>query len=150
MSTPWVAVCWVSALTALASPKSATLTRPSSAISTFSGFTSRCTMPARWAAASAESTGSSTANARPGAIGASLAMRVAQRVAGDQLHHQEHGAVVVALVEHRDDVRVGEPGRRPGLAHEALGEVAIIVAVASPACITLTATVRSSRMSRAS
>ncbi len=72
--TPWVAVCWVSALTALASPKSATLTRPSSAMSTFSGLTSRCTRPARWAAASAESTGSITASARAGVIGASLTM----------------------------------------------------------------------------
>ncbi len=74
MSTPWVAVCWVSALTAFASPKSATFTRPSSAMSTFSGFTSRCTSPERCAAASAESTGSSTASARVGVIGDSLTM----------------------------------------------------------------------------
>ena len=55
---------------------------------------------------------------------------VAQRVAGDQLHHQEDGAVVVALVEDRDDVGVREPGGGAGLAHEALGEVAVVVAVA--------------------
>ena len=36
----------VSALAARASPKSATLTRPSSVRSTFSGLTSRCTIPA--------------------------------------------------------------------------------------------------------
>ena len=75
MSTPPVAVCWVSALTALARPKSATLTRPpwaSSAISTFSGLTSRWTRPARCAAASAETTGSRSATARLGAIGASV------------------------------------------------------------------------------
>ena len=79
MSTPPVAVCWVSVPTALASPKSATLTRPSSAMRTFSGFTSRCTMPARWAAANAETTGSSSASARAGDIGLSLAM-VSRRV----------------------------------------------------------------------
>ena len=78
MSTP-VAVCWVVALTALASPKSATLTRPSSAMRTFSGFTSRCTSPARCAAASAETTGSSSASAREGDIGASLPI-VSRRV----------------------------------------------------------------------
>ena len=74
MITPPVAVCWVSALTALARPKSATLTRPpddSSAIRTFSGLMSRWTTPARWAAASAETTGSSSARAWAGAIGAS-------------------------------------------------------------------------------
>jgi hypothetical protein len=69
-----VAVCWVSALTALASPKSATLIRPSSAIRTFSGFTSRWMRPARWAEASAESTGSISASALAGDIGLSLAM----------------------------------------------------------------------------
>lgn len=79
ISTPEVAVCWVSALTALARPKSATLIRlapvPGSvAMSTFSGFTSRWIRPARCAAASAESTGSSSASAFAGAIGLSLRM----------------------------------------------------------------------------
>ena len=74
MSTPPVAVCWVSALTARARPKSATLIRPSSAMSTFSGFTSRWISPLRCADASAESTGSRIANAFSGDIGASLAM----------------------------------------------------------------------------
>ena len=74
MRTPPVAVCWVSALTARARPKSATLIRPSSAISTFSGFTSRWIIPAWCAAASAESTGSTSASALAGAIGDSLRM----------------------------------------------------------------------------
>ena len=56
MSIP-VAVCWVIEVIALARPKSATLTRPSSAISTFSGLTSRWISPAWWAAASAATTG---------------------------------------------------------------------------------------------
>ncbi len=50
----------LTAADARARPKSTTLTRPSSVISTFSGFTSRCTMPAWCAAASPASTGSST------------------------------------------------------------------------------------------
>ena len=82
MSTPPVAVCWVSALTAFARPKSATLTVPpcaSSAMRTFSGFTSRWTSPARCAAASAEMTGSSRARARAGGIGDSL-RRTSRRV----------------------------------------------------------------------
>lgn len=79
MRTPLVAVCWVSALTALASPKSATLIRPSSAIRTFSGLTSRWISPARCAAPSAESTGSRIASARSGDIGASLVI-VSRRV----------------------------------------------------------------------
>ncbi len=79
ISTPLVTVCWVSALIALARPKSATLIRPSSAIRTFSGFTSRWISPARWADASAESTGSISASAREGGIGLSLVM-VSRRV----------------------------------------------------------------------
>ena len=43
---------------ARASPKSTTLTRPSGAISTFSGLTSRCTIPAWCAAASPARMGS--------------------------------------------------------------------------------------------
>src|SRR5579863_950499 len=48
---------------ARARPKSTTLTRPSAVIRTFSGFTSRCTIPARCAAASPASTGSMTLSA---------------------------------------------------------------------------------------
>ena len=77
MITPPVAVCWVSALTALARPKSATLTRPpesASAMRTFSGLMSRWTRPDRWAAARAETIGSISARARAGCIGASSRM----------------------------------------------------------------------------
>jgi len=48
----------VFAVVARARPKSPILIRPSSASSTFSGFTSRCTMPARCAAARPDSTAS--------------------------------------------------------------------------------------------
>ena len=127
--TPPVAVCWVSALTALASPKSATLTRPpwaSSAISTFSGLTSRWMSPARWAAARAETTGSSSESARIGRHRRLLADHVAQRVSGDVLHREEDRAVVVALVVDAHHVGVVEPGGRAGLADEPLGEVVVV------------------------
>ena len=48
---------------ALASPKSTTLTRPSAVSSTFSGLTSRCTIPAWCAADSPASIGSMTSSA---------------------------------------------------------------------------------------
>ena len=125
MRTP-VAVCWVVALMALASPKSATLIRPSSAMRTFSGLTSRWIRPARCAAASAETTGSSSASVRADGERRLLADGVAQRVAGDQLHGQEDGAVVVALVEDRDDVGVRQLRRRAGLGHEAGRELVVV------------------------
>ncbi len=55
-----------------------------------------------------------------------LADGVTQRVAGDQLHGQEDGAVVVALVEDRHDVGVRELRRRPGLGHEAGRELVVV------------------------
>ena len=55
-----------------------------------------------------------------------LADQVAQGVPAHQLHGQEDGAVVGALVEDRHDVRVGEPGRGAGLAHEAGGELVVV------------------------
>ena len=147
MSTPPVAVCWVSALTARARPKSATLTRPSSAIRTFSGLTSRWIRPARCAAASAESTGSSRATARAGGIGASLRMTSRRVMPSMSSIDEEDRAVVVALVVDRDHVGVGEPRGGSGLTHEPGRELLV---VAQPGCMILTATVRSSRMSVAS
>ncbi|CPU67901.1 Uncharacterised protein [Mycobacteroides abscessus] len=55
----------VTSFTARARPKSVTLSRPSVSSRTFSGLMSRCTSPARWAAASASSTWSSTSSVRP-------------------------------------------------------------------------------------
>jgi hypothetical protein len=52
--------------------------------------------------------------------------QVAERDPGDVLHDQEQGAVVVALVEHRDHVVVGEPGGRLRLAPEATGELVVV------------------------
>ncbi|OLT09544.1 hypothetical protein BJF77_10180 [Kocuria sp. CNJ-770] len=62
-STVPLPVCWS---TARVSPKSATVTRPPAAIRTFSGLTSRCTSPARWAAASPSRAASITSSASRG------------------------------------------------------------------------------------
>ena len=126
MSTPPVAVCWVSALTARASPKSATFTRPSSASRTFSGFTSRWIMPAWWAAASAESTGSTSASAFAGAIGASL--RIRSRSVWPGMYSIARNSVPSSSPWSKtaDDVLVREPRRGPGLAHEAAREVVVV------------------------
>jgi hypothetical protein len=51
---------------------------------------------------------------------------VAQGVPGDQLHRQEDGAVVLALVVDRHDVGVRQLGRGARLAHEAGGEVGAV------------------------
>ena len=47
---------------------------------------------------------------------------VPQRLALDELHHEEDVAVVLALVEDGDDVGVAEAGRRPRLRPETLDE----------------------------
>jgi hypothetical protein len=55
-----------------------------------------------------------------------LADGVAHGVAGDQLHGQEDGAVVVPLVVDPDHVGVGEPRGRPSLAHEPGRELVVV------------------------
>ncbi len=54
-----------------------------------------------------------------------LVQNVAQGVARHVLHGQEDGAIVLSLVEHLDDVRVGQPGGGPRLAGEAGDEVRV-------------------------
>ena len=126
MSTPPVAVCWVSALTALARPKSATLTRPSSAMRTFSGLTSRWIRPARWACGERREHRLDQRQRPRGRHRALLADHVAQGVPGDVLHDQEDRAVVVALVEHGDHVGVVEARGRAGLADEPRRELVVV------------------------
>ncbi|CAI9419720.1 hypothetical protein HIDPHFAB_03834 [Nocardioides sp. T2.26MG-1] len=55
-----------------------------------------------------------------------LADQVAQGDAVDQLHREEHRALVVALVVDRHHVRVRQPGGRPRLAHEAGRELGVV------------------------
>ena len=146
ISTP-VLVCWVSELTARASPKSATLTRPSSASRTFSGFTSRWIIPARWAAPSADSTGSITVSARTGDIGASERIRSRSVIPG-------------TYSMTRNSVPSSSPWSNTATTLWCASRAAACASrrkrrensssSPSPACITLTATVRSSRVSVAS
>ena len=88
------------------------------------GFRSRCTMPAAWA------------TARPSAIWLAISItrrglqplpleRAVERLPGDQLHHDVGPAVEFADVVDRDDVRVVEQGRQPGLALQALRRGAV-------------------------
>ena len=60
----------------------------------FSGLTSRCTSPARWAAVSALSTGSITDNGERGRHRPALAQQVTQRASLDELHDEEDVARV--------------------------------------------------------
>src|SRR5262249_14449173 len=46
---------------------------------------------------------------------------LAERLADEQLHHEEQLVAVVADVEHLDDRRMPEPRRTPRLDHESLG-----------------------------
>ena len=123
MRTPEVEVI---AVAARARPKSATLTRPSSVRMTFSGFTSRCTMPAACAAASASSVGSTTSSASPGREHAELAEHLAQAAALQVLHGEVEQPVVLALVEDGDDTGVRQPRRRPCLPDEPRRELRVV------------------------
>ncbi len=110
---------------ARASPKSPSLIRPSSAISTFSGLMSRWIRPASCAAPSPSTTGSISARARRGEQGALVLEDVAQGVALDVLHHQVGHPVVLALVQDSHDVRVREPGGGLGLAAQPVKELRV-------------------------
>ena len=152
MRTPPVAVCWVSALTALASPKSATLTRPrsgpgSSAMSTFSGLMSRWTRPARWAWASAESTGSTSARARAGGIGASV--RTTSRSVWPATSSITRNTVPSSVPWSWTATTWGWESRAAARASRTK-RAAKSSPSPSPGCITLTATTRSRRRSVAS
>ena len=154
MITPPVAVCWVSALTALARPKSATLIRPpdgSSAIRTFSGLMSRWISPARCAAARAETTGSMQRQRLGRRHRCLVADDVAQRVARDQLHDQVERAAVDAGSSpwSKTLTTFGWESRAAARASRT-NRSAKSPSSPSPGCMILTAQARSSRMSTAS
>ena len=94
----------------LAIPKSATVTSSRSFSSRFAGFTSRCTIPCRWAASSAAAACSSHPSARPGGCAPSRRRRSSSEPPDEMLHHDERPPFPVAHVEDRD---------RAGLAREA-------------------------------
>ena len=91
-----------------AMPKSITRARPAGSTRMFDGFRSRCTSPAACAAASASSTPSSICTAARAGI-APVADALGQRRPGDVLEHQVGLAVVHVGLEHRHDVRMGQP-----------------------------------------
>ena len=106
--------------TARETPKSVSLTRPSSAISTLPGLTSRCTTPAACAAASPSATCrpiSATTRGSSGPFSVSIA---GQRLARQVLHDQPRPVFVHDDVEHADHVRVLQAGPDASLAHEPL------------------------------
>ena len=110
-------------MTARARPKSASLTRPSVASSTFSGLMSRCTRPT--AVRGGERVEHALADAQRVADGqrAALADVPAQVGPVDVLHRQVAGLAVDALVVHADEAGVREAGGGAGLAPEPGDEV---------------------------
>ena len=132
-------------VSARASPKSATLTWPPWPTKTFSGF-----VPMH----------------DPGAVGdvqrrqnridhlqrvprrqsTLLAQQLPEGPPLDVLHREVDRAVVLALVEHGHDGRVGEPG---GGRASAVNRTTKSVSAARSGCMTLSATTRSSRASTA-
>ena len=124
MTAPvWVRLS--SVLTARAMPKSVTLTSPSGVIRTLPGFTSRCID----AVAVREGERGGHAGADRGDLrrwdGLGVAEDGGERAAVDVLHDDEVGAVVLAPVEDRHDVGVGQVGGGLRLPAEPLDERAV-------------------------
>ena len=138
--------------TARETPKSVSFTRPSSAMSTLPGLTSRCTTPAACAAASPSATCrpiSATTRGSSGPFSVSIA---GERLARQVLHDQPRPVLVHDDVEHADHVRVLQAGPDPPLPHEPLARLLQRVAagrrgrLGAPSS-SLTATVRFSSSS---
>ena len=117
---PVTSPVWVSAASASvrAMPKSDSFTWPSGATRMLDGFTSRCTIPAPCAAASASATWARIGAASSGVQPAALADQLGEVGALDVLHDQPLlvASWLVDEVEDRDHVGVVELGGQPGLA----------------------------------
>ena len=105
-----------------ASPKSISLSVPSSQTKMFSGLMSRCSTPRACAASRARHSGRATGRRAGVCIGAGAALRhvVPQRVSRQQLHDQKDRMRVLILghVEDSDDVGVRQLRRAPALRAE--------------------------------
>ena len=131
---------------ARASPKSATLTRPSEEMRTFSGLMSRWTMPARWAASSADSTGAMTSRdcrgeSRPRS-------RIRSRRVAPSTYSMTRKTTPLSLPWSKTATTLGWLSRAADLASRVNLETNS-GSSASVECMTLTATRRSSRVSSA-
>src|SRR5215469_10355494 len=142
MTTP--ARVWPVAACARASPKSHTLHCPSTVSSTFSGFTSRCTTPATWAAASPDKMASMIPRA------ASAGNRPRSR---SRLRSVRPGTYSIARYRYcpsdpwsKTATMLGWDSRATDLASP-MNLPTKSASRASSACITLSATCRSSRVS---
>ena len=137
----------VASASARAIPKSVSFTSPAGFTSMLDGFTSRWTMPALWAAASASAAWRISGPASSGGQCAVPLDEGTQRDALDVLHDEPGLVAVLDQVVDRDDVGVVEPGGQAGLApaRSRSGELAPGI---SP--IRLSATSRPSSVSRPS
>ena len=133
-----------------AMPKSVSLTRPSSATSTLPGLTSRWVMPLRCAARSAARRGEADDRGLRHGQRALLADHRGQVARRHQLQHDHGSPLDVDDVEHRDDVRVGQPAERPRLAHDPLAHASSASCAGTPGGTfsSLTATRRCSTSSK--
>lgn len=128
------------------SPKSATLTRPSSPIRTFSGFMSRWTNPARCAAPSAASTGSRMSSAARG--WSAPRSRSTSRRVQPATYSMARYTYVPSVPWSKTCTTFGWASRATDLASR-MNRSTNEPSAASVGCITLSARTRSSRVSRA-
>ena len=112
--------------TALAMPKSVSLTRPSGVTSTLPGLTSRWTRPAWWACDRAAATARPMTSVSSMPQATRLVEQRPQRPPGHELHHDGGPPVLLDGVVDADDVRVVEAGRGDGLAAEALDDDGVV------------------------
>ena len=118
VSLPWAA-------SGRAIPKSVTFTSPWPFRSTFCGLTSRWTKPCWCATSSPWATAIASSTARAGGQRPLAGDELLQVLAGDVLEDDERPALVLAPVDHGDDVRVGEPGDELRLPPEAGDDVGV-------------------------
>ena len=111
-----------------AAPKSASLALPAASKKTLAGLTSRWTMPARWAAASADSSSSASRRTAGGSSRPCWASDAASVPPGQVLQHQDARPLVDVAQAH--DVGVAQAARGLGLAQEAQEGLPLLAAAA--------------------